>query len=106
MKRIGDITLNDGNGLFDSEGLCDSLIVDCNNAVKAIASGQYVSFCNTVVQMVQKLSNLKSGIKNDLSSKDKTIEELKQINNNLVEQVTGLPVDGSEEKDGAEHGAK
>ena len=99
-KKIGDITVNDGNGLFDNEGLCDSLIMDCNNAVKTICAGNYIAFCNTMVQMVQKLSNLKDGIKKDMASKNKIIEELKEQNNRLVEQFTGLPVEKAKDGEG------
>ena len=89
------------NGLFDNEGLCDSLIVDCNNAVKSLTSGNYVQFCGIIVQMVQKLANLKTGIRNDMDSMKNKVEELKRMNDSLVEQITGLPV----EKDGADNGA-
>lgn len=87
------IPVNDGGGLYDNAGLCDTLIADCNNLVKQAMSGQYLQFCNTVVGMVQKLGNLKSGIKNDLASKDATIEELKRMNDALVTEKTGLPVE-------------
>ena len=98
MRKIGDITVNDGKGLYDNEGLCDSLIIDCNNAVKNLANGNYVQFCGVIVQMVQKLANLKEGIRNDLDSMKKKVEELKRENDELFEQKTGIPVD----KDGAE----
>ena len=101
MKNIDDLTVNDGKGLYNNEGMCDSLVFDLNDAVKAIAAGQYVRFCGKISEMTVKLSNLKKGIKADLESKDKIIEELKQMNNALVEQQTGLPVD----KEGAENGA-
>ena len=94
MKKINDeITVNDGKGLFDNEGLCDTLIVDCNSLVKSLAGGNYVQFCNIVVQMVQKLSNLKKGIRNDLDSLNSKVEDLKRINQNLADQITA-------EKDG------
>lgn len=93
MKQIADTKINNGGGLYDNEGLCDTLISDCNNLVKQVCSGQYIQFCNTVVQMVQKLANLKGGIKADLASKNKTIEELKRMNADLVEEKTGLPVE-------------
>ena len=98
MKKIGDLTVNDGKGLYDNEGLCDSLIIDCNNAVKNLARGNYVQFCGVVVQMVQKLANLKEGIRNDMNSMKKKVEELKRENDELFEQKTGIPVD----KDGVE----
>lgn len=100
MKKIGDVTVNDGNGLMDNEGMCDSLILDCNNSVKALASGNYVQFCNVIVQMVQKISNLKNGIKVDTNALKANIEELKKMNISLAEQIAGLPV----EKDGANNG--
>lgn len=96
------IPVNDGGGLYNNAGLCDTLISDVNNLVKYAVSGQYVQFCNGVTVIVTKIVNLKKGIIDDLASKDKIIEELKKINNNLVEQVTGLPVD--DEKDGVENG--
>ena len=100
MKNIGDLTVNDGKGLMDNEGMCDSLVFDVNSLVKLLMNGQFVQFCAKVAEIAVKLGNLKKGIKADLESKDKIIEELKQINDSLVEQITGLPVD----KEGAENG--
>ena len=99
-KKFGDLTVNDGKGLFDSEGLCDSLLLDLNNLPKALASGQYIQFCATITGMGQKLVNLKKGIQADMDSMKEKVEELKRMNDSLVEQMTGLPV----EKDGAENG--
>ena len=95
------IPVNNGGGLWDNSGLCDVLVNDCNNAVKQLASGQYVLFCGIMYQIAHKLANLKKGIQEELESKDKIIEELKRINNSLVEQQTGLPV----EKDGGGNGS-
>ena len=86
--------VNDGGGLYDNAGLCDTLIADCNNLVKQAVSGNYLACCNTVVQMVRKLGNLKKGITDDLASKDQIIEELKRMNDALMEEKTGLPVEG------------
>ena len=98
---MSDLNVNDGKGLYDSEGMCDSLVNDCNTLVKHICTGNYILFCNLVSQMVVKLSNLQKGIKADITSKDEKIEELKRMNDSLVEQITGLPV----EKDGADDGS-
>lgn len=98
MKKIGDITVNDGKGLFDSEGLIDSMILDLNNIPKLLMAGQYIQFCAVVPDMAQKLVKLKEGIQADMNSMKEKVEELKQMNDSLVEQITGLPV----EKDGAE----
>lgn len=101
MRKIGDITVNDGKGLIDNEGMCDSLVFDLNGLVKLLINGQFIQFCAKVSEMVVKLNNLKKGIKADIESKDKIIEELKKINDALMEEKTGLPVD----KEGAENGS-
>lgn len=44
------------------ETLIDSIIVDCNNAVKAIMNGQYILFCRTMYEMAQKLVAVKQGL--------------------------------------------
>lgn len=86
--------VNDGGGFFDSGGLIDTLIVDCNNVIKSAISGNYIQCAGVLVQMVQKLAKLKGGIKSELDSKDKIIEDLKGINDRLVSDQTGLPVEG------------
>ena len=93
MKEIGDLTVNDGKGLLDNEGMCDSLVNDCNTMIKHIFNGQYILFCNTVVQMSVKLANLQKGIRADMASKAEIIEDLKRMNNELQSQITGLPVE-------------
>ena len=100
MSIKDEISVNDGGGLYDNEGICDLLINDLNTLVKQIANGQYIQFCANVTGMAQKLINLKKGIKSDMNSMREKVEELKRMNDTLVEQITGLPV----EKDGAEHG--
>ena len=99
-KKVGDLTVNDGKGLLDNDGICDSLILDLNNLIKLILNGQYIQFSATVTGMAQKLVNLKKGIKDDLDAMKEKVEELKRMNDSLVEQMTGLPVD----KDGDENG--
>lgn len=95
------MTVNDGKGFWNNEGLCDTLIADCNNAVKQLASGQYIAFCGIVYNMAQKLANLKKGIRAELDSKDEIIEDLKRVNNSLMEEETGIPVD----KEGVTNGS-
>lgn len=90
MENSG-MRVNDGNGLYDSDGLTDTLIVDCNRLVQQMAAGQYVQFCNTIVGMVQKIGQLKEGIRHDREDRDKAIAELKKLCDDLNEQLTGLP---------------
>ena len=92
------MNINDGGGLYDNEGLCDTLINDCSSLVKQMVSGQYLNFCVSIVEMVQKLTNLKNGIHTEKEFMTSKAEELKRMNDSLMEQVTGLPV----EKDGVE----
>ena len=96
MKKIGDLTVNDGKGFMDNEGMCDSLVFDVNSLVKLLINGQFIQFCSKVREITIKLANLKKGIHDDLESKDKIIEELKRINDSLASEKTGLPVEGSE----------
>lgn len=105
-KNVGNITVNDGCGLYDNEGLIDTLIIDCNNLVKVLAGGNYVQFCSIVVQMVQKLSNLKSGIKNDLDSKNNVIEELKNQLRHCGQEVEDMTAEEYILKYGKKDGAE
>lgn len=91
-KREQDgVTLDDGKGLYTSDGLIDGLIVDCNRLTQHLASGQYVQYCNTIVQMVQKLGALREGIRKEHEDRDKAIQELQALCDGLQEQLTGLP---------------
>ena len=100
MKQVGELTVNDGKGLMDNEGLCDSLINDLNNLIKQLMSGQYVVGCTVVTEMAQKLINLQKGIHNDMQSMKDKLEEMKHINDDLMQQISGLPV----ERNGDENG--
>lgn len=74
--------------MLTHEELIDSLIVDCNNAVKCCHCGEYVAFCSTIVQMVQKLANLKNGIQTDIRNRETNIRFLEKRLSDL-----GHPID-------------
>ncbi len=76
---MDDIKVNDGGGLWDNAGLCDTLTVDCNEMLKRICSGNYVGFAVLVVSMVQRLSNLKTGIEQERADFEKQIAELRKL---------------------------
>ena len=99
-KKIGNLTVNDGKGLYDNDGICDSLIQNLNRLPKLLIDGQYIQFCAVICEMGQKLLNLKKGIKADMDSMSGKVEELKKMNDSLMEQITGLPVN----KESAENG--
>lgn len=74
------IPVNDGGGLFDYAGLIDTLLVDCNELPNALFNGKNVRFCALVVGMVQKLAQLKEGVKNDLQAREKLIAQYRDEN--------------------------
>lgn len=84
---MSELKVNDGSGLYDTIGLIDSLITDCNVAVKNLVTGNAISFCSSMVQMVQKLNELKKGIRNEMDSLKNQLEEAKQFNNDLVAKM-------------------
>lgn len=67
------------NGLFTNTELMNSVIVDLNDTLKELFSGQYIQACCRVAQMSQKLVNLRNTIDNDLKNREETIERLKQV---------------------------
>lgn len=79
--------VNDGSGLYDNAGLIDTLITDCNNLVKALASGQYILFCKTVLAMVQKLGNLKEGYLSEIESRDAQVDALMKRMDEMAEDM-------------------
>lgn len=87
--------------MMDNSQLIDSLVVDCNNAVKAIVSGQYVVFCALMAGMTQKLTNLKKGVENDLKNRNETIETLKNDLRNAGMVVKEISPDELIERGGA-----
>ena len=94
------MTVNDGKGLFDNSGLCDSLINDLNSLPKLLIDNQFILFSSVVSQMGQKLLNLKTAIGKETESKNRTIEHLKSM---LKANGTEEIIDS--EKDGAGNGA-
>lgn len=84
-----EIKVNDGKGLYDSQGLCDSLLNDLNRIPRTLMDGQNIQFCAVIQSMAQRLVLLKKGIKADLESKDKIIEDLKKANDELINERGG-----------------
>lgn len=97
MKQIGDMKVNDGGGLWDNEGLVDTLIVDLNRLPKLLMDGQYIAACNTVATMGQRLQNLKEGIKNDSEAKQAQIDELGKLNEEMGQRLFNLEHQGVKE---------
>lgn len=80
------------NGLLTNTELIESLLVDLNEVLKQQINGQFIQACCIVTQMSQKLINLRATIDNDLKSREKTIETLKEeLRNCGVEVQTIRP---------------
>ena len=86
MTTADKVNVNDGKGLYDNAGLCDTLLYDLNRIPKILMDGQYIQFCAVIRSMAQRLANLKDGIKADMEGKDQTIEQLKQMNDALINE--------------------
>lgn len=84
-------------GLYSNTELVDSLIVDLNNVLKHQLGGQYIQSCGIVSQMGQKLLNLRSAIENDIKSRDKLIEDLKNELRAAGREVTVVDAQGKGE---------
>lgn len=84
-----DIPVNDGKGLYNNEGLIDTLILDLNNLTKALIAGDFVQYSALILQMFQKLKNLKTGIKRDKESLEEQVEDLKRFTDELSEKAFG-----------------
>ena len=81
------------NGLYTNTELMDSVIVDLNNTLKELFSGQYIQACRIVGSMSQKLVNLRNTIDNDLKEKDKHIKRLITMLNDAGVDYKEIPVE-------------
>jgi len=91
-RNVAGVTVNDGRGLYDNEGLIDTMVADLNDLMKCMAAGQYIRYADITVKFVQKLNNLKKGFRAELKDREDQIEDLKRLNNELAEKAFGLPV--------------
>ena len=95
------------NGLYTNSELMDSIIIDLNNSIKDVISGQYIHACVMVSGISQKLVNLRKTIDDDLKSKDKKIEDLKlalrEAGHEVIE-VSEEQLASTEEKEGGGSG--
>lgn len=87
------INVNDGKGLYDNEGLIDTLITDCNKLPKTLIDNQFVLFGLTLAHMVQKLQNLKDAMKKERDVMEAEIADLRRQCDDFAEKVYGVPVD-------------
>lgn len=81
------------NGLFTNVELVDTIIVDLNSIIKNVMTGQYLQVCSQISAMAQKLVNLRTGIENEMKSRNETIETLKQELRAVGENVVDISSD-------------
>lgn len=96
------------DGLYTNTEIMDSVIVDLNEMVKQMVSGQYIQACCFITQISQKLLNLRNTINDDLKNREQTIETLKEELRNAGQTVKDYTpqefVDALNGKDGANNG--
>lgn len=72
--------------------LFDSLLLDCNNAVKVILSGNYLAWCGEMHRIAQALITLKAETEKQIKDRDEQIASLKRfikdLNNGGAENGT------------------
>ena len=81
------ITVNDGKGLFDSDGLIDTLIIDLNKLPKSLIDGQFIHACNLIASMGQRLSTLKNGMKEEVNGLRSEADFLRKRNEELMQEI-------------------
>ena len=79
--------LNDGKGLYDNAGLCDTILSDLNGCVKLLFEGKFIQFCAIVSSIAARVVNLKKGIETDRKSLIDNIEDLKRANAELLKEL-------------------
>lgn len=76
---MSEINVNDGKGLFDTNGFIDSLVLDVNALVGDVISGKYIQFCSKAVEIIQKLTELKKGVAEEQKALSDQIKELRRF---------------------------
>ena len=79
-----NIHVNDGKGLYDNQGLIDSIIADYNALPRLLIENQFIKAAGVYASVGQRLGNLKNGIKADTESFKAKIEDLKALNDSLL----------------------
>lgn len=85
------------NGLLTNKELINSIINDLNEYLKAQASGQMLQAAAIMAGVSQKLLNLYRTVDDDLKSRDKTIDNLKQQLRAAGVEVIDVPPEKLEE---------
>ena len=57
----------------------DSLILDCNNAVKMILGGNYIAWCGVMQSLACKLVDVKTQVQKEIKDRDDKITTLEKF---------------------------
>lgn len=82
--EYSDLKLNDGGGLYDREGMIDGLIMDCEEIMRVIMAGNGIRLAALLVEMVQKLSALKSGTAEEVARLTKERDDARAYADEVV----------------------
>ena len=57
----------------------DSLILDCNTAIKMILSGNYIAWCGTMQRIAVRLAETQVQVQKEIKDRDDKIKTLEQF---------------------------
>ena len=91
-------------GTYTNDELIDSIIIDFNKAVQNLITGNYLAWCNDTGDLAHRLIALKKGVADEITSKERRIEELKENLRECGVEVKDIPIDEFIKKGGADNG--
>ena len=63
---------------MDTVQIIESVFDDINNMLKAALNGQPIQSCAILTGIAQKIMTIRTGVENEMKTRDTTIEQLKQ----------------------------
>jgi hypothetical protein len=62
---------------MDTGHMIESILDDINNMLKAALNGQPIQSCAILTGIAQKIVTIRTGVENEMKTRDNTIEKLK-----------------------------
>ena len=63
---------------MDTVHMIESILEDINNMLKSALNGQPIQSCAILTGIAQKIMTIRTGVENEMKTRDTTIEQLKQ----------------------------
>lgn len=63
---------------MDTVHMIESILDDINNMLKMALNGQPIQSCAIITGIAQKIMTIRTGVENEMKTRDITIEQLKQ----------------------------